>query len=336
MKNTIKEKESAIIPIMKQEKTYHQVNINDSKALAMQIKQILADRVNMICDPEIIVDRKDKLIVQIDNYTVEVDKLDIDYKVSEKMELHLNVFPNDYSIKEEMLLPIEFVDTQAPVLVLKTSFVELYEDENFDPQSYVEKIYDNYDTELTFMVNDENIRNNDKLQVGEHELIYTCSDKAHNQTRVVLNVHVKERVKEEKIRNDLPVSSQLDEQVSPLLGKPYVWGGKGPDVFDCSGIIMYLYKLNGIKLAWHDIQYGTGENISLETSLWQMGDVLSYANQSGEIIHHALYLGNQKVLHAITSGVSVLDVNTPLIASDGLQQQLVRVMRYTNKFVNEK
>lgn len=34
------------------------------------------------------------------------------------------------------------------------------------------------------------------------------------------------------------------------LGSPYVWGGQGPDVFDCSGLIIWAYQqvLPGLKL----------------------------------------------------------------------------------------
>ena len=33
------------------------------------------------------------------------------------------------------------------------------------------------------------------------------------------------------------------------LGKPYLWGGTGPDAFDCSGLVMMAYRQAGIGIA---------------------------------------------------------------------------------------
>src|SRR5207237_10728946 len=32
------------------------------------------------------------------------------------------------------------------------------------------------------------------------------------------------------------------------LGKPYLWGGTGPDAFDCSGLMVLAYRTAGINI----------------------------------------------------------------------------------------
>ena len=38
------------------------------------------------------------------------------------------------------------------------------------------------------------------------------------------------------------ISTEALEIALRQQGKPYVWGGRGPDVFDCSGLITWAYK----------------------------------------------------------------------------------------------
>lgn len=39
-----------------------------------------------------------------------------------------------------------------------------------------------------------------------------------------------------------------NEQLAELIGKPYKRGGRGPDAFDCYGLVMHLMALDGIHI----------------------------------------------------------------------------------------
>lgn len=335
LNNVISENDTEIPVLAKtpSETSYQKLNINDANAFANVVKDALKDRINIVSKPQILSQTNEVVKIQIDNYIVEA-KLN-DYEIDEKIKIALMVSQGENTLVEEIVVPIEFVDIQAPRIVLKMDNVQLYEDETFDASDYIESISDNYDVDMHYQIINEIPLENDHLKVGSYDVIYECYDTSNNRGQAILHVEIKEREKMIPIINHTSniIMTSLHKQALDLVGKPYVWGGKGPDVFDCSGIIMYLYKLNGIDLQWSDIQYGNGINISLDPSDWQVGDVLSYIDSSGEVVHHALYLGNHMALHAITSGVNIIDIDTPLIGVDGSNEILSRVTRFNDLFI---
>src|SRR5215218_9654025 len=89
-------------------------------------------------------------------------------------------------------------------------------------------------------------------------------------------------------------------------GKPYVWGGAGPDSYDCSGLTQYAYAAAGIQLP---------HSSSMQSTI---GTPVAYADlQPGDLVffyspvsHVGMYIGNGQMVHAGTSGdvVKVVDL----------------------------
>lgn len=79
------------------------------------------------------------------------------------------------------------------------------------------------------------------------------------------------------------------------LGCPYVWGGNGPNSFDCSGLVRWCYAQVGISIPRTSGDQGNcGTKISVSQA--QPGDILW---KSG---HVGIYIGNGQYIHAPHSG----------------------------------
>ncbi len=91
------------------------------------------------------------------------------------------------------------------------------------------------------------------------------------------------------------------------LGKPYQWGGTGPDSFDCSGLVMMAYRAAGVYLP----------RTSQEQWLWgprvpasqvEPGDLVFFAGADGTVKapgHVALVIGGGLMIESPSSGLTV-------------------------------
>lgn len=89
------------------------------------------------------------------------------------------------------------------------------------------------------------------------------------------------------------------------LGKPYVWGGNGPNSFDCSGLMAYAYKHGAnINLPRTSRQQGdTG--VSISKSQLQPADLIFFSSNGNTITHVGMYVGDGKMIHAPSNGQDV-------------------------------
>ena len=81
------------------------------------------------------------------------------------------------------------------------------------------------------------------------------------------------------------------------VGKPYQWGGSGPDSFDCSGLTSYAWNKAGVYLPHSSAsQYASLPHIS--SSDLQPGDLVFYAANGSTVSHVAMYIGGNQIVHA--------------------------------------
>lgn len=86
------------------------------------------------------------------------------------------------------------------------------------------------------------------------------------------------------------------------VGKPYVWGGIGPNSYDCSGLTSQAYKSVGVTIPrTAAMQMRTGKAIPDVASALPGDLMFPYIDGS----HVVMYLGNNQIVEAPTAGKNV-------------------------------
>ena len=95
--------------------------------------------------------------------------------------------------------------------------------------------------------------------------------------------------------------AEIARYAQNFLGARYVYGGNGPNAFDCSGFVNYVYKQFGYSLnrgASSQLENG----YSVERSELQAGDLVFFkaSGTSMPVSHVGLYVGEGTFIHAST------------------------------------
>jgi len=105
--------------------------------------------------------------------------------------------------------------------------------------------------------------------------------------------------------NEQGLRANLVATADSYLGVPYLWGGTSGVGFDCSGLTMAVYQLNGLKLPRSSReQYARGTPVKLSEA--RKGDLLFFATgRSGAVSHVGIFVGGDSFIHAPKHGRTI-------------------------------
>jgi peptidoglycan DL-endopeptidase CwlO len=112
-----------------------------------------------------------------------------------------------------------------------------------------------------------------------------------------------------------PMAARAVAYARAQLGKPYGWGGNGPEGFDCSGLAGAAWRAAGLR--WPDLTaagqwrwlHDRGGDVA--RGQLQPGDLVFYAHHPDQwrSIHHvAVYVGGRRMVEAPYPGALVRQV----------------------------
>lgn len=130
----------------------------------------------------------------------------------------------------------------------------------------------------------------------------TKADKVKKANQIVNETVKKTTANKKNNTSSIQASSKAASVVAlakEQVGKPYVWGATGPDSFDCSGLVQYVYQhAAGINLprTTYD-QVKVGQTVPLDKL--QAGDLVFWGSETAPY-HVAIYIGNNQYVNSAT------------------------------------
>ena len=103
------------------------------------------------------------------------------------------------------------------------------------------------------------------------------------------------------------VGKSAADLAASLVGAPYGWGAAGPNAFDCSGLVIYVYGQFGIAGLEHTEVGMRAAGDPIGRDELRAGDVIVFQNtyRYGPS-HAAIYLGDGQFVHAADEAHGVM------------------------------
>ena len=191
---------------------------------------------------------------------------------------------------------------------------EVYQEENSyeDEESYEEEVPEEEESSYEEEVNEEpsyeeETNEEPAYEEEQEEVNEESSDEEDTDT-------AEEPSYEEPTVSDSSTGASIAATASNYVGCSYVWGATGPDSFDCSGLVSYVFNSYGISVPrTAEDQYYGGTQIDVSTAVSTPGALIFYHGLG----HVAISLGDGSVVHASNSNTGVIISDAYYSTPDG-------------------
>lgn len=181
---------------------------------------------------------------------------------------------------------------------------EVYQEETSyeDEESYEEEVPEEEEPSYEEEVNEEPSYEEEQEEVNEEPSNDEEEDTAEEPSY------------EEPTVSDSSTGASIAATASNYVGCSYVWGATGPDSFDCSGLVSYVFSSYGISVPRTAAdQYYGGTQIDVSTAVSTPGALIFYHGLG----HVAISLGDGSVVHASNSNTGVIISDAYYSTPDG-------------------
>ena len=114
-------------------------------------------------------------------------------------------------------------------------------------------------------------------------------------------------------KSDRGKPEKIVQVAMSMIGTPYKYGGISPGSgFDCSGLVYFSHRQNGITLPRTSYaQYKASNPVSRKAL--RRGDLLFFRISGRKVSHVGIYLGKNRFVHSPSRGkkVSIAELNSP-------------------------
>lgn len=194
------------------------------------------------------------------------------------------------------------------------SVEEVYQEETSyeDEESYEEEVPEEEESSYEEEVNEEpsyeeETNEEPAYEEEQEEVNEEPSDEEDTDT-------AEEPSYEEPTVSDSSTGASIAATASNYVGCSYVWGATGPDSFDCSGLVSYVFSSYGISVPRTAAdQYYGGTQIDVSTAVSTPGALIFYHGLG----HVAISLGDGSVVHASNSDTGVIISDAYYSTPDG-------------------